>query len=71
MTLTPAYGRDYKSQAAALADFEAGKDFIIADFTSPWDGKPANKQSMIEAGIGRVQIRYSRLTKVFSVKVKP
>jgi hypothetical protein len=25
--VTPAYGRDYKSKAAALADWQAGKDF--------------------------------------------
>lgn len=27
-TMTPAYGRDYKSRATLLADFQAGKDFI-------------------------------------------
>jgi hypothetical protein len=27
-TLTPAYGRDYKTGKAAIADFEAGKDFV-------------------------------------------
>lgn len=32
MTLTPAYGRDYNSAKAAIADFEAGKDFIANDF---------------------------------------
>lgn len=45
-TLTPAYGRDYKSKKAALADFHAGKDFIINDFFSPWDGKPAGKNDL-------------------------
>lgn len=28
--VTPAYGRDYKSKALALADWFAGKDFIFA-----------------------------------------
>ena len=28
--LLPAFGRDYKSKAAAQADFDAGKDFISA-----------------------------------------
>lgn len=27
LTLVPAYGRDYKSKAAAVADLTAGKDF--------------------------------------------
>ena len=31
MTLTPAYGRDYKSKKAVLKDWEAGKDFMIND----------------------------------------
>ena len=26
-TVVPAYGRDYKSKAAAIADWNAGKDF--------------------------------------------
>jgi len=47
MTLTPAYGRDYKSKKAVLADWEAGKDFIIADIMSKWDGKPANKSDLV------------------------
>ena len=28
--VTPAYGRDYSSRAKALADWHAGKDFIVA-----------------------------------------
>ena len=30
ITVTPAYGRDYKSKAAAIADWKAGKDFVYA-----------------------------------------
>lgn len=30
--LTPAYGRDYKTKAVVIADFEAGKDFA-GDFS--------------------------------------
>jgi hypothetical protein len=29
--LLPAYGRTYKSHAAALADWQAGKDFLCYD----------------------------------------
>jgi hypothetical protein len=64
MTLTPAYGRDYKSKKAVLADWEAGKDFIIADITSRWDGKPANKSDL--AG-ETVMLRYDGLRKITGV----
>jgi hypothetical protein len=30
MTVLPAYGRDYKSKKAALADWRTGKDFVCA-----------------------------------------
>ena len=63
MTLTPAYGRDYKSKAAVMADFDANKDFIIADISSKWDGKPANKTSLMAERVFSVVIRYDRLRK--------
>jgi len=44
MTVTPAYGRDYKTAKAAKADWHAGKDFLVADLFNPYDGKPCNKQ---------------------------
>lgn len=43
ITLTPAYGRSYSTAKAALADFAAGKDFILNDVSSRYDGKPINK----------------------------
>lgn len=60
-TLIPAYGRDYKSKKTVIEDFMAGKDFIIADISNRWDGKPCNKED-IEPG--QIKIRYSKLTKV-------
>jgi hypothetical protein len=66
ITLVPAYGRDYKSQATVKADFDAGKDFIINDMSSQWDGKYANKQNL--AG-HRVTIRYSNLRKLMIINV--
>ena len=66
MTIIPAYGRDYKSKKAALEDYNADKDFIIADISSPWDGKPVNKSQLKdEKG---VMIRYNKLMKICSVK---
>lgn len=61
LTLTPAYGRDYKSQKAVKADWDANKDFRIATF-GPLDGKYINKQ---DARPGeKFMVRYARLTKV-------
>lgn len=41
-TLTPAYGRDYKTATAAEAAYSNGDDFILNDITSRWDGKPCS-----------------------------
>jgi hypothetical protein len=40
LTVVPAYGRDYQTQAEALADWDAGKDFLIRTLpTDPDDGR--------------------------------
>lgn len=65
-TLTPAYGRDYTSAAKVKADWEAGKDFIIADMFDKYDGKPVNKQDADRAGM-QVMIRYSGLRKIVAI----
>lgn len=69
MTLTPAYGRDYRSQKQVLADWNSDKDFIINDLSDPYDGKPCNKTDLKRAGKTFVQIRYNNLTKVLGVKI--
>ena len=38
-TVVPADGRDYKTAKAALADWKAGKDFIMSNLFHPSDGK--------------------------------
>ena len=58
-TVIPAYGRDYKSAAAAKQDWKDGKDFIIADLSNPYDGKPCS----IRDGL-KVVIRYNKLQKI-------
>jgi hypothetical protein len=69
MTLTPAYGRDYTSKRDMLADWNADKDFIVADMFSPWDGKPVNRQDIASTGETQVQIRYKRLEKIAVVQI--
>ncbi len=64
MTLTPAYGRDYKFKAAAVKDWADGKDFIINDITSQWDGRPTSIRDWPE---DVVYLRYCQLRKVAKV----
>jgi len=55
----PAYGRDYKSVAAVLADWKAGKDFqcaVTGQYLSIRDDVPAE-----------VWVRYAKRTKLVRV----
>lgn len=63
MTLTPAYGRDYSSKAAVLADFNNERDFMTNTFDEP--SRLINRQQ-IRAGT-QVTFRYAKLRKTFSV----
>lgn len=65
-TLTPAHGRDYKSALEVKSDFHARKDFLIADISHPYDGKPMN---INDCSPGTVNIRYGKLRKICVVKV--
>lgn len=60
-TVTPAYGRDYKSAKAALADWNAGKDFVIADISDPDDGRYVNKPQVPDR---HILIRYKKLMQI-------
>lgn len=68
-TVIPAYGRDYRNKAQAIADWEAGKDFILQDISSPWDGKPINKEDAVRAGFREVNIRFKNMRQIAVVKV--
>lgn len=67
LNLIPAYGRDYNSAKAVLADWNAEKDFQICDYFNPDDGKYINKQQ-VEKGTS-VSIRYGKKRKVKVFKV--
>ncbi len=69
MNVVPAYGRDYTSAKAVKADWDANKDFLIADMSSPYDGKYINLADAKNGGIKVVTIRYSKNRKVTVVKV--
>ena len=71
MTLTPAYGRDYKSKKEVQADWDAGKDFVVADMFSGRAGSYITRHEAEHSGITSVNIRYQRNTKVCVIKVQP
>ena len=66
MTLTPAYGRDYRSQKEVLAAFYAGRDFLLQQMLDPV--RPINIDQ-IPVGT-HVQFRYGQMTKVLGHQVK-
>jgi hypothetical protein len=66
MILTPAYGRDYKSKKALLADFDAGKDFV----TNPYNG-PSQYVNKVQIEKGtQIQFRYNKLQSIAVVTLK-
>jgi len=60
-TATPAYGRDYKSAKSVRTDFDANKDFIIADYFHPSDGRYINAEQMDPGDV--LAVRYANKTK--------
>ncbi len=64
-TVTPAYGRDYKSKAAALYDWHDGLDFILQP-----DGCYIGKGEADTAGF-QVMLRYNKLTRTVSASEAP
>jgi len=62
-TLTPAYGRDYKSIKEVKADFDANKDFILQP-----EGCYINKEQIAKDIV--VNIRYKKLTMIAPIRVK-
>lgn len=66
--LTPAYGRDYTSAKAALADLVAGKDFVHA--CSGVCGEGGTYTSVRDHKVGdSLEVRYRRLTKITMYRV--
>ena len=57
ITLTPAYGRDYKSLADAKRDLLDGKDFILNDIMSPHDGRLCSSRDFTGQ---TVKVRFNR-----------
>jgi len=64
-TILPAYGRDYKSKAAILADLNADKDFMISSLNLSLINRP----QLIEMGVSFIVVRYGNQRKVTSLKL--
>ena len=62
----PAYGRDYKSEAAVLKDWNGGKDFLIAGI-HPDAGRYFSIRDLPSIP-GGVWLRYNGRTKMVKVK---
>ena len=67
MTLTPAYGRDYKSKKEVIAAWEDGKDFVVADVFGGNCGRMINKNNDVKETI---YIRYKGLTQIMKLPAK-
>jgi hypothetical protein len=65
VTLTPAYGRDYRTKKEVEADWYSGKDFLIANL-GPQCGRYINKTQCDQNSISAT-IRYSQLRKAIVV----
>lgn len=66
LTVSPAYGRDYKSRNAVLEDWHNNKDFVVESF-GPHMGRYINKADAEANLVGPVEIRYAKLTKAVIV----
>ncbi len=70
LTITPAYGRDYRSKKQVIEDWNGGKDFVIADMIHPDCGRYINRPDAVRGKVGTVNVRYDKLRKVTPIKVK-
>ena len=68
LTVSPAYGIDYKSAKALLAAFAEGKDFKIESVFSRWCGSYVNKEILQEGGNPEgwthIEFSYGKMQKV-------
>lgn len=68
VVVVPAYGRDYRSKKAVLADWEAGKDFVIRDYRGDMYINKADLERERREGRDLVlQVRYNRLERVMMI----
>ena len=69
LTLTPAYGRDYKSRQTVINDLRANRDFVVADIVSPDCGRVINLEALRSCDIKQVRVRHAGLRRVSVINV--
>lgn len=62
LTLVPAYGRDYKSKASLMADWNADKDFRAVGFGQ---SGYINRSQWLDMPAASIEFRYDKTRKVF------
>ena len=67
MTISPAYGKDYKNQKEAIAAFKDGKDFEMQSIASGFAGSYCSKTDF-SPGV-TVNIRFKQMRNIAVVKV--
>ncbi len=67
MALLPAYGRDYKSAKEVIKAYESGVDFILADFSSSYNGKYCSCRDFPNKAM---ELRYNKKTRCVFHTVK-
>lgn len=65
-TVVPAYGRDYTSAKLAKEAFLSGRDFIISDVSSKWNGMYCSCRDFSGE---QVKVRYKNNTRAIIVQV--
>lgn len=66
-TLTPAYGRDYRSRRDVELDLESGRDFLVSNVHDPHDGKPVNAEQLVELGFTHAMVRFNGMRRIAEV----
>jgi len=70
ITVTPAYGRDYKKAADAVKDWQDGKDFIFhSPFSSGQYTSIRDCKLFRERGYSHVRIRFNKHRNLIDVEV--
>jgi len=68
LSVVPRPGRDYNSRDEVLTAWNANEDFVVADVSSPWDGKLITKGgAQLHAAGTTIQVRYKNLTRVMMI----
>ena len=63
VSISPIYGRDYKSKAQVREALMNNLDFIVRDISCPWNGKWCNLKDL-KADYKFIKIRYQKLQKI-------